>query len=420
MADFNALNAEIDRAAALLAGTAGNLPAPVTVVHHNDADGLAAAAALSYALDRAGLEGRRLAVEKIHEPILPIIHRTEGPVLYADLGGQSAGIIERHALHTPLVIILDHHLPDSQVCRHLVHINPERFGISGDTEASGAAVSALFAGALLARRTAGLSAQDKALPALMGVIGAVGDGQAPGGVFSGINRPLFETARQLGEIAPGGEDGPVIPRFGRRPVSAIVETLNLLGSVGFYSGHAETAVAFLLGQDDGQVPAAAARRLDELKHTRFAAEVGTISRRGMTVSPHFQWVDVANRFAPMGVKAIGLFLEALIHQGLAAQDRYLLGFQHMPDQMPGIGRIPGSLTKVSARVPPQLKAEIDWGRHPDFMTLIPQASALVGGSADGCHRFAAAALIQRGREAAFMQTMEETLAGWRRDRPQIG
>ena len=407
-----AMKAEIERAAALLAETAGRLPAPVTVVHHNDADGLAAAAALSCALERTGLRARRLAVEKVHEPILPIIHQAQGAVLYADLGGQSAGLIERHARHTPLVVILDHHLPGPHTEENLLHINPERFGISGDAEASGAAVSALFAEALLRRQPAGLSARDEALPALLGVIGAVGDGQAPGGVFSGLNRMLFETALQHGELAAAGEGGFTIPRFGNRTMAEVVDTLSLLGSMGFYSGHAETAVAFLLGRDGGRAPAAA-RRLDELKRACFAAEAGTVARQGLILSPHFQWMDAAGRFAPMGVKTIGLFLEALISRGLAAEDRYLVGFQHLPEEMPGIGPVPGALTKVSSRVAPKLRTAIEAGRLPDFMTLIPQASALVGGTADGCHRFAAAALIQRGKEAEFVQALENILANWR-------
>jgi len=47
------------------------------------------------------------------------------------------------------------------------------------------------------------------------------------------------------------------------------------------------------------------------------------------------------------------------------------------------------------------------------MTLIPQATDCVGGAADGCHRFAAASLIEQGREAAFLRALEDVLAGTR-------
>jgi len=44
------------------------------------------------------------------------------------------------------------------------------------------------------------------------------------------------------------------------------------------------------------------------------------------------------------------------------------------------------------------------------MTLIPQATERVGGAADGCHRFAAASLIEQGREEAFRQALEDILS----------
>jgi hypothetical protein len=43
------------------------------------------------------------------------------------------------------------------------------------------------------------------------------------------------------------------------------------------------------------------------------------------------------------------------------------------------------------------------------MTLIPTATAMVGGTADGCHRFAAASLIDRGDEEAFIMFLETAL-----------
>jgi hypothetical protein len=405
---LKAFIAEAHGVAARFAGAVRRAPIAATIVHHNDADGLAAAAALAYALDRLDLERGLLPVEKVHAPVVAQIHAmAQGAVIYADLGGQSCGLIGRYATDDQEVIILDHHLPGEAVSGRVSHLNPELYGISGDADASGAAVCAVFAAALMeeAARTA---RGEGALPALMGVIGAVGDGQMKSGALTGVNRILLEAAVKQGEITPS-EGGYAIPRFGNKSPGEIVAVLNLLGSVGFYSGGAKTAVDFLLGGD----PREALRTADQLQDLMAAAfnwEAETIRRTGLAASPHFQWVDVKRRFEPMGVKAIGLFLEYLVEQGLAALDKYVIGFQHLPAEMPGLGFIQGSLTKISARVPPNLRASIQQGRLPDFLTLIPLATEQVQGTADGCHRFAAASLIAQGREAEFLQALEQVLA----------
>ena len=404
---FNRLLEETRKAAALFVGMARKGPMAATIVHHNDADGLAAAAALSCAFGRAGLNFRRLPVEKIHEPIVEKIHAAGNDlIIYADLGGQSSALIGRHAARSPQVIILDHHLPGGEVPGNVIHLNPERFGISGDADASGAAVCALFAREVL-RATGLWSPEEEVLTALLGVIGAIGDGQVHAGSLTGINRLLLETAVEQGAITKTA-GGFTIARFLNKDAREIAKMLNLLGSVGFYSGSAGTGVDFLLGRNSDQALRLCGQ-LEELKTSCFLKEAQAIRSHGLAGSKHFQWVDVKDRFAPMGVKAVGLFLEYLIREGLAASDRYLIGFQHLPVEMPGIGFLNIPLTKISARVHPKLKESIQQKRRADFMTLIPQATALVKGTADGCHRFAAAALIKRGQEEEFIRALEKII-----------
>jgi hypothetical protein len=405
IADFTAA---VRRAAERFLPLARQGRLPVTLVHHNDADGMAAAAALAYALGRLDVDFRLQPVEKVHAPILEKIHAPGGDiVLYADLGGQSCHLIGGYATGNPLVIILDHHLPGGAVPGHVIHLNPELFGISGDTDASGAAVGACFARALAGGCSPPASGPSD-LPALLGVLGAIGDGQMPAGALSGLNRMLLEAALAAGDLqaSPGGF---TIPRLGHRTAREVVDLLDLLGSVGFYAGHAATGVNFLLGKDAGEAQRVT-EGLADLKASAFRREEETVRRQGLGGSRHFQWVDVKDRFKPMGVKAIGLFLEDLGARGLATADRYLIGFQHLPAEMPGLGRLDQALTKISARVPPALKAAIQQGGLPDFMTLIPGAAARVQGSADGCHRFAAAALIAQGREGDFLEALEQVLA----------
>ena len=405
---WNTFIADARRAAARFRAHVGQSGAPVTVIHHNDADGIAAAAALAYTFRKLHVDGRWLPIEKVHGPVVEAVHAgTKGTILYADLGGQSCQLIDRYITDGQQVIILDHHLPGADPAGRILHLNPEHQGISGDSEASGAAVCAFFAAELL-KETASGAQGPEALPALMGVIGAVGDGQMRSGTLTGLNRLLLEIALEQGEIAPGPE-GYAIPRYGDKSVSEIVAVLNLLGSVGFYAGHAGTGLDYLLGSAAQEI-VRIAKALGALKASRFEKEAEAIGRSGLSASAHLQWVDVKDRFAPMGVKAIGLFLEWLAEQGPAAPDKYLIGFQHLPAEMPGIGVIESHLTKISARVPRPLRDRIMAGRLPDLMTLIPQATERVGGAADGCHRFAAASLIEQGREEAFLQALEDVLA----------
>lgn len=397
------------RAAALFFRTAvGQSRVSTTVVHHNDADGIAAGAALAYVFRKLAISCRLLPIEKVHAPVVEAIHAAErGCILYADLGGQSCHLIDRYTTDDQLVIILDHHLPGAAFSDHTVHLNPEHAGISGDNDASGAAVCAFFADELLKAASSG--AQDsKALLALMGVIGAVGDGQMTSGTLTGLNRLLLDTALEQGEVSLCPE-GYAIPRYGNRPIDEIVDLLNLLGSVGFYSGHATTGVDYLLGIG-GQEALRIAKGLGALKSSCFEREAEAIRHKGLSGSTHIQWIDVKGRFVPMGVKAIGLFLEFLAEREQVALDKYIIGFQHLPAEMPGIGFIQGKLTKISARVPRQLRDRIVEGQFPDLMTLIPRATERVGGAADGCHRFAAASLIEQGREGAFLQALEDVLS----------
>jgi single-stranded-DNA-specific exonuclease len=418
------------RAAGVFLNTLKQEETPVAVVHHNDADGLCAAASLARVFGMLRIEYRLLAVEKIHDLILRSIHAANpGCLIYADLGGQSSGIIGGYALQNRLVIILDHHLPGGETGGNLIHLNPEHFGISGDTEISGAGVAALFAREVL-RQSAGAvlepqsatrhsgparpygEAEDgqygKGEPpgilAAFGIIGAFGDNQLSRGALSGVNEVLLAEAIEL-NLVHETPVGLTCRPLGDRAVGEIVETLNLLGSIGFYSGEVRKGIDFLLGRSQaGAVRAAAA--LSQLKTHRFAYELKRIGKDGLHQSGRIQWLDVKSRFLPMGVKAIGLFLEELVAQGLADETKYVVGFQHFPESVPMVGELGVSLTKVSARVPPQLRRTIERGRFPDLMKLIPEATRELGGIADGCHRFSAASLIERGKEREFVEALE--------------
>jgi hypothetical protein len=379
-----------------------------TLVHHNDADGLCAAAALAWAFFLIDVPCDLLPIEKLHPSVLEkIFSKYDGTYLvFLDLGGQNPDLIDRYASDRTPVLILDHHLPSRQVPATILCINPENFGFSGDTEISGASVAAVFAEQLvsIAERTATELAAELAV---FGLIGAYGDRQTRGSRFHGVNQLLFTTARKSGLIEEVA--GTVrFPAFTPAKPLKIVEILDSLGSIGFYSGGAGLGVRFLLGQDRQPVLDRAAELIAE-KNRLFQSKTEHIRKKGLSQSDHFQWVDVRSSFYPMGVKAIGLYLEHLLELDIPHPQKYLLGFQQFPDSQPGIGKLDLSCTKVSSRIPENLKRRILTAGYPDYMLLIPEAVSRIGGIADGCHRFSAAALIDSGREEALIGVLEDLM-----------
>lgn len=379
----------------------------VTVVHHNDADGLCSAASLSRTFDILSIDYKLIPLEKIHEIIVEKIHAgSRGCLIYADLGGQSSGLIGKYSTQNKLVIILDHHLPGGGVPENVIHLNPENFDVNGDSEISGASVVSVFAKELLRQSPTGKSNAAAEL-AIFGIIGAFGDRQVRNGVLTGVNKLFLLEAEKQGFIQKL-EGGYVFPGFGDRKPEELVEILDLLGSIGFYLGEAQKGIHFLLGEDQGKAIDTASDLL-EMKKAKFNAEMRNIQDFGLCKSPHFDWVDIKDRFLPMGVKAIGLFIEQLIEKRITGPDKYVIGFQHFPETVPGIGNLGISLTKVSARVGAGLREKIEQGTLSDFMRLIPGATRVVEGMADGCHRFSGASLIKRGDEQAFIEALENLL-----------
>ncbi len=91
-------------------------------------------------------------------------------------------------------------------------------------------------------------------------------------------------------------------------------------------------------------------------------------------------------------------------------DKYIAGFQDMPEEIPGLGRFEWDLVKVSMRVPTPLGEQIVSGEMPGLDWLLPEAALKIGGSIDACHGYAAASLIPRGREEELIDLMDELLA----------
>ncbi len=136
----------------------------IEVVSHFDCDGIASAAIISRALERAGKKfGMNIAKQIKPELIGKIREKNPELVIFTDLG---SGYLEELEKLECKIIIADHHIVKKDIqMKNAIHINPEFFGIK---TLSGACVTYV-----LARE---MSQINKDL-AVIAIIGAIGDMQ---------------------------------------------------------------------------------------------------------------------------------------------------------------------------------------------------------------------------------------------------
>jgi single-stranded-DNA-specific exonuclease len=396
--NMNAIRLENFREA-MRASAASLTDAPcreITLIHHNDTDGITAGAILRKSLMRAGFSVENIPIERIHHAFLPAIH-TPGRrlILYADLGGQAADVICRHIQEGSRVIIIDHHLPAAGEFPRLRQVNPEHFGISGDSQCAAATAACFFALAL--------DGGNEDLAAFA-VLGAVGDHQMTEGRCEGLNALLLDTAVRRGDLRPYGTGDNTLwlfPRFQERHLQEADRLISALAVNGYYRRGADLALEACMNGPDERVLAFSVE-MAAIQRDRFSREMARIRREGLPRVGQIVWTDVGERFYPLGLKVIGLFCEEIIRHGAAEGEYYVVGFQRFPAENPYLGGCVKGETKVSFRVTPGLKRSIERSEKPDLMQLVPGAVQQVGGFADACHRFAAACTIPEERTEDFV------------------
>jgi hypothetical protein len=235
----------------------------ITIVHHNDADGLSSAAVLQTALSRAGFAIRRIILERVHPPIVERIHdRSPGTIIYADLGGKAAPVISRANRGRHLTIILDHHHPDNSTDPEVLNLTTEFYGLSGEMDIAATTAAYLFACVL--------DENNRDL-AYLGVVGAVGDYHDRDGRLVGENRQVLLDAMSQGQVLmeeTNDSEKYLLTRFGEKlPIFPFAMALTTLGAPGYYSGGPSLGIRMCL---EGPFQEAQ-RKLDELNRIKKAA-----------------------------------------------------------------------------------------------------------------------------------------------------
>lgn len=378
-----------------------------TVVHHNDADGVASGALLRRGLEREGFRVENIPLERLHPSYLPKIH-TSGRklILYGDLGAPLESSIERNRREGTLVVILDHHPPLESVASKVVHVNPELYGIDGDRSCAASTVVYLFVKALNPRNVD---------LAYLAVLGALGDSQTVGGRMVGLNQSALEDGLAQGcvELRGSAKDDPHRFRlFGGQGGMEVVRCVSSLSVNGYYEKRADRAIHVCLEgyrEDDLR----AIREMEKIEADRFEGELRRHRISALPVEGEIQWIDVEDRFYPLGMKSIGTFCALLRTSDLVDPNRYLLGFQDHPRENPYLGVLEEREAKASMRVPPGLLQRMEMGLRPDLTEILPPSAREVGGFAEGCHRYSAACTIPRERKRELILSLLSQIQKWK-------
>ncbi len=373
----------------------------ITVVHHNDADGICSASILKALLESLNADYRMICVEKVYPAVIKKIHEDgEGVYLYTDLGGLAAEIIERYTGENSVSFIIDHHPARKVESEKVYMLDPELAGISGVVFISASSLIYIFS------RRINPEIEDYAYIALLGAVGDYHDRY--GGVL-GFDRVILDEAimkKQVKIRLEGVKERYYLPFFDDY-ADTVSRKLTTLGAAGYLEkGYLDGIEVCFNGFTERTLEKV--RRLEELKEEKFRKEIDRL-RSGFNETEHIQWFSVENRFDPMGVKTIGEFCQTIKDMTFVKQDKYLIGFQNIPALIPDLGEIEWRGVKVSGRTPSQLERMVLHGKMPGLDVLIPRASERVGGHADATHKIAAATVIDIGKEPEFISAMEEAI-----------
>jgi len=373
----------------------------VLLFHHNDADGLSAGAILLKALERENKKVRSYCLEKPYPAALSSIFNdpfilSDSVFVFADFASGMLPLISEINDKRFLIFILDHHKINHVEDESIRILNPLIYEISGTSDCSASAVCFSFA--------LELNELNKDLSRLA-LIGAIGDGQIDSeGNLEGVNKDIYTTAKRLGLARKTVEYEILSKEF--IPCSRLVACLDALGSVSYLKGGPDLAIKGLLEGFDERYQAIADVALEEYQKalTNFKSSLN------IKYSKNVQWFKLDQSFSEMGVKTVGLVCQEL--RNTLDENKYIAGFQKIPDYIPGLDQFQTKDVKVSMRVPDKLREKIEAGLLPPLTKILPHAATELDGFVDACHPYAAASTVAEGLEEELVKRIDQRLKSW--------
>jgi single-stranded-DNA-specific exonuclease len=376
----------------------------VQLFHHNDSDGLTSGAILTKAFTRAGFKVQRSCLEKPYPKLLHKVYDQKGAlIVFADFAGRIAPMLSDLNGSRNLTLILDHHVAEAATNPMVYNLDPDLFGLKGDRDISGSTTCYLFAKTLDA-------ANGDLAP--IAAVGAVGDEFFVDGCLAGENWKAASEAVAQGKLEirkhDTGERYFLTTAAGPVACDELGAYLDTLGAAGYYQNGPDMGIKVCL---EGASPESdrMLSKLQAIQNKAFVKEISKIQSDGLTKTANIQWFHVQNRFAPMGVKMIGVFCDVIKNSEDVDPQRYLAGFQIIPNEIPGFGPIEFNEVKISMRVSVQIEADIRANKKMGLNVLLPEATNRLGGFSDACHSLTAATTVAIGREEALIEEMESIL-----------
>lgn len=373
-------------------------PARVVVLHHNDSDGLTSGAILGAALERLHVPHFRYCLEKPYPAVLEQIFANpllepNTIFLFVDFASGMLETVNRINQKRYQIFILDHHSIVGSPDEYLTLVNCNDAGVNGSLECSASSVAYLFAVALAADNTDLLAA---------GLLGGMGDGHfSDEADATGVHAALYAAALQTGIIDAEGRFS--LPHEGA--TSEIIASIDALGSAGYFHGGPDIAVKGILEGFDSRYHAYGRQYQEQY----FAALNRFLAEDTLHIKGDLAWFRLPADFQAFGVKTVGLVSQHLADNDERCRDRYVIGFQQIPDRIPGLGDIPLAQVKLSMRVGSGLRPAVLGEERPTIQVLIPRAATVVPAFVDACHRHAGAATIKPGAEQQFVTALGAAL-----------
>lgn len=373
----------------------------VVMLHHNDTDGLCSGAILSLSLQRLGIKFQSYCLEKtypqamekiIADPSLP----ADTVIIIADFASGMLPLLSKFNQGRRQIIVLDHHKLAEVDDPTISPVNPRSHGLSGSLDCSAAAVCAAF--------TLELSELNSDLIPL-GVLGAFGDSQVTGdGKAQGLNAELLKQGTSNGSLRV--EEGKLQVKSGEWIAAArLKRAIDALGSVDYFSTGPDAAMQGLMKGFDERF-----LELGEQAALRLEGAVSTFLKANkVETEEKFVWFELDDSFQSMGVKTVGLVCEALRSEEFAV-NRYILGFQEIPQVIPGLGPVMPPDLKVSMRLGANLRDKVMEGSEPPLDVILPAATEKVDGFVDACHMDAAATTVPKEKKPAFLDELRKILS----------
>ncbi len=363
------------------------------ILHHDEADGLCSAALTKLAIEKLGIETRLICLDKLYPEVVKDVEGgSRRLVVFSDLGSGHVQLLESENRSRNILVILDHH--DTSESRDpLVHnLNPELNGYSGEKDASSSTVAYLFAKTV-----------DPAL-VTFAPLAIIGSTEIPGEA-QGFNKIPIQDAEKTGAVKriPSGavKFDAEVPWLSPSRASSI---LNVLGSVGYYRGGPQLGLSSCIKGFEKHV-LETAKGLEEERKDANQRMMEKIRKESLSQMKNIQWFHARDNYRGMSGKVVGSFCSYLSYQRLVNPAKYLIGMMNVPPEVPGWGKLPSSLVKVSGRAPQTLAKMIETGKRPPLSRILPDSCAKVGGFGDG-HTVAASGVFPIGREEAFLEALD--------------